>query len=79
MRVVKANSSRWLKERWPERRSFAWQGGYGAFSVSESRRESVIRYIGDQARHHHRISFQEEFLALLRNHGVEFDERYIWR
>ena len=79
MRVVKANSSRWLKERWPERRSFAWQGGYGAFSVSESRRESVIRYIGDQTRHHHRISFQDEFLALLRNHGVEFDERYIWR
>lgn len=79
IRVVKANSSRWLKERWPERRSFAWQGGYGAFSVSESRRESVIRYIGDQARHHHRISFQDEFLALLRNHGVEFDERYIWQ
>jgi hypothetical protein len=77
--VVKANSSRWLKERWPERRSFAWQGGYGAFSVSESRRESVIRYIGDHARHHHRISFQDEFLALLRKHGVEFDERYIWR
>ena len=79
MRVVKANSSRWLKERWPERRTFAWQGGYGAFSVSESRRGSVIRYIGDQTRHHHRISFQDEFLALLRNHGVEFDERYIWR
>lgn len=79
MRVVKANSSRGLKERWPERRSFAGQGGYGAFSVSESRREFVIRYIGDRARHHHRISFQDEFLALLRNHGVEFDERYIWR
>ena len=79
MRVVKANSSRWFKERWPERRSFAWQGGYGASSVSQSRRESVIRYRGDQARHHHRISFQDEFLALLRNHGVEFDERYIWQ
>lgn len=65
MRVVKANSSRWLKERWPERRDFAWQGGYGAFSVSESNRTAVIRYIQDQARHHQRISFQDEFLALL--------------
>jgi putative transposase len=79
MRVVKANSSRWLKERWPERRAFAWQGGYGAFSVSESNRGAVIRYIQDQARHHQRISFRDEFLALLKRHGVEFDERYIWR
>lgn len=49
MRVVKANSSRWMKERRPERRDFAWQGGYGAFSVSESNRGAVIRYIQDQA------------------------------
>jgi len=79
LRVVKTNSSRWAKERWPERRAFAWQGGYGAFSVSESRRAAVIRYIQDQEQHHRRISFQEEFLKLLRNHGVEFDERYIWQ
>ena len=77
LRVVKTNSSRWMKERW--RRPFAWQRGYGAFSVSESRRAAVIRYINDQARHHRRISFQEEFLALLKNHRVEFDERYIWQ
>ncbi len=79
LRVVKANSSRWAKERWPQRRPFAWQGGYGAFSVSESRRAAVVRYIQDQEKHHRRISFQEEFLKLLRNHGVEFDERYIWQ
>jgi REP element-mobilizing transposase RayT len=79
LRVVKTNSSRWIKERWPERRSFAWQGGYGAFSVSESRRSAVIRYIQDQARHHGRISFQDELRALLKNHRVEFDERYMWR
>lgn len=78
-RAVKANSSRWIEERWPERRAFAWQGGYGAFSVSESNRGAVIRYIQDQQRHHQRISFQDEFLALLKRHGVEFDERYIWR
>lgn len=79
MRVVKANSSRWLKQRWPQRRHFAWQGGYAAFSVSESRRSAVIRYINHQAQHHRRISFEEEFLGLLRKHGVEFDERYILR
>jgi REP element-mobilizing transposase RayT len=79
LRVVKTNSSRWVKERWPQRRSFAWQGGYGAFSVSESRRRDVVRYIQDQEQHHRRISFQEEFLKLLRSHGVEFDERYIWQ
>lgn len=79
LRVVKTNSSRWVKQRWPERRLFAWQGGYGLFSVSESRRAAVIRYIKDQERHHQRISFQDEFLTLLKNHGVEFDERYVWQ
>jgi REP element-mobilizing transposase RayT len=79
LRIVKANSSRWVKQRWPERRSFAWQGGYGAFSVSESKRGAVIRYVQSQARHHQRISFQDEFLKLLRSHGVEFDERFIWK
>jgi REP element-mobilizing transposase RayT len=79
LRIVKTNSSRWVKERWPQQRKFAWQGGYGAFSVSESRRAAVIRYIRDQAQHHRRISFQDEFLALLKNHRVEFDERYVWQ
>jgi putative transposase len=79
LRVVKTNSSRWIKERWPERRSFAWQGGYGAFSVSESRRSAVMRYIQDQAQHHRRILFQDELRGLLKNHRVEFDERYMWR
>jgi len=79
LRVVKTNSSRWVKEKWPERHSFAWQGGYGAFSVSESMRGAVIRYIQDQARHHRRISFQQEFLAMLKKHDLEFDEQYLWQ
>ncbi len=79
LRIVKANSSRWAKERWPQRRHFAWQGGYGAFSVSESSRAAVIRYIRDQAQHHRRTSFQDEFLTLLKKHRVEFDERYLWQ
>ncbi len=77
--VLKTNSSRWIKERWPERRLFSWQAGYGAFTVSESSRGAVIRYIQDQEQHHRRISFQDEFLALLKKHAVEFDERYVWR
>ena len=79
LRVVKANSSRWVKEKWPERRTFAWQQGYGAFSVSESSRASVIQYVQNQARHHRRISFRDEFVALLKKHGVEFEEQYLWR
>ncbi len=79
LRLVKTNSSRWIKHNWPERRAFAWQGGYAAFSVSESSRQTVSRYIRDQAQHHQRISYQDEFLALLKKHGVEFDERYIWQ
>jgi putative transposase len=79
MRIVKTNSSRWIKERWPRQRKFAWQGGYGAFSVSESRRAAVIRYIQDQQQHHRRSTFQDEFLVLLKNHRIEFDERYLWQ
>jgi hypothetical protein len=56
----------------------SWQGGYGAFSVSESKRREVIRYIREQEQHHRRISFQDEYLTLLNKHGVEFDERYAW-
>ena len=78
LRVVKTNSSRWLKERWPERRAFAWQQGYGAFSVSESGRAAVIHYIQDQARHHQRLSFRDELLVLLRKHHVKFEEQYLW-
>ena len=79
LRVVKTNSSRWIKERWPERRLFAWQGGYAAFSVSESSRTTVVRYIRDQEQHHRRITFQDEFLALLTKHGIIFNERDVWQ
>jgi putative transposase len=58
--------------------SFAWQAGYGAFAVSYAHLDSVKRYIGHQAEHHRRTSFQEEFVAFLRKHHVAFDERYLW-
>jgi putative transposase len=78
LRVVKTNSSRWAKERWPELHFFAWQSGYAAFSVSESSRQTVIRYLRNQERHHQRFSYENEFLALLQRHGVAFDQRFMW-
>ncbi len=78
MRVVKTNSSRWVHETSPNRRSFAWQTGYGAFSVSESNRQTVCDYIGNQEDHHRRTSFQEEYLAFLQRHGVDYDERFVF-
>lgn len=57
---------------------FGWQSGYGAFSVGHSNVESVIRYIANQEEHHRKVTFQEEYLAFLKKHEIEFDERYIW-
>ncbi len=78
VRVVKTNSSRWVHERWPERRAFSWQAGYGAFAVSASNADRVIQYIRNQEQHHRRINYHDEFVALLRKHGIAFDERYLW-
>jgi hypothetical protein len=57
---------------------FAWQDGYGAFTVSRSNIPSVIPYIKNQREHHRNKSFQEEYRELLEKHGIEYDERYIW-
>jgi REP element-mobilizing transposase RayT len=72
-RVIKSNSSRWLHEN--GQREFAWQAGYGAFSVSESNVEALIRYI---AAHHQKHSFQDEFMAFLKKNNVAYDPRYLW-
>jgi putative transposase len=73
---LKANSSRWLNK---QKIKFAWQEGYGAFSVSASNVAVVARYIRDQQQHHKRMSFEDEFLALLRKHAIEFDMKYVFR
>jgi REP element-mobilizing transposase RayT len=78
MRVLKTNSSRWVHEQWPQRADFAWQTGYGAFSVSHSQRSKVWKYIEGQEEHHRTVTFQEEFVKFLKAHGIEYDERYIW-
>ena len=78
LRVLKANSSRWVHEQFPERKRFGWQAGYGAFTVSGSRSDDVRNYIASQEAHHRKVSFQEEFLTLLRKHGLEYDARDVW-
>jgi putative transposase len=75
-RTVKTNSSRWVHEKWDSK--FAWQTGYGVFSVSESNVEAVKKYIAEQEQHHQKHSFQEEFIAFLKKNNVVYDERYIW-
>ena len=77
LRVLKSNSSLWVHET-RHRAAFAWQTGYGAFSVSQSNVPTVVKYIRNQDQHHHKISFQEEFIAFLKRHGIAYDERYIW-
>ena len=57
---------------------FSWQSGYGAFSVSESNVEQVKLYIANQEEHHRKMTFQEEFRLLLKRHGIQYDERYVW-
>src|ERR1700736_97401 len=75
-RNLKTSSSKILKGKMHD--GFSWQNGYGAFSVSQSASKSVFSYIADQEIHHRRMTFQEEFRALLNTHEIRFDERYVW-
>ena len=76
--VIKSNSSRWIHEEVPRRGGFAWQEGYGAFSVSKSSEPDVRRYIQRQKEHHRRRDFKTEFMELLDRHEIEYDKRFIW-
>jgi putative transposase len=78
LRIIKTNSSGWVHKTFPDRCAFAWQSGYGAFSVSHSNDPGVRRYIASQEEHHRRVTFQEEFLEFLKRHEIPYDERYIW-
>ena len=69
---IKENSSKWMGPK------FEWQEGFGAFSVSDSRREDVIGYIRNQEEHHKKRSFEDEFIALLKAHKVDYDPRYVF-
>ena len=77
VRDVKAVSSRWVHSEIGER-TFAWQEGYGAFTVSASQCRAVREYIARQEEHHRKRTFQEEYIELLQRSGVEYDERHLW-
>ena len=72
---IKANSSGWMSD---EIGKFAWQEGYGAFSVSKSNMPAVMRYIQNQERHHRKMTFEDEFIALMEKHGIDYDRRYVF-
>jgi putative transposase len=77
VRDIKAGASKWIHRTYSAMQDFAWQEGYGAFSVSKSSAQAVANYIQEQASHHQTMSFEQEFIALLQKHGIEYDPRYV--
>lgn len=78
VKELKRVSSRWIKERDGRMAGFAWQAGYGVFSVSPSASEDVETYIRNQEEHHRKVTFQDEFRKFLQKHRVDWDEQYVW-
>ncbi len=78
IRDLKSNSSGWVHDTFAEMDDFAWQDGYAAFIVSPSVMPTLKEYIRTQAEHHRTVSFEEELIALLRKHGIEYEERYVF-
>lgn len=74
---IKISSSKWLKEQnlFPHFQS--WQEGYGAFTYHTNQKETLVNYVKNQREHHHKKTFKEEYIELLREHGIEFDEKYL--
>lgn len=75
VKTIKANSSGWMSDQIGK---FAWQEGYGAFGVSKSNIATVVRYIQTQEKHHRKMRFEDEFIALLEKHGIEYDPKYVF-
>jgi len=76
MQLIKGGSSKWAHENGFV--DFAWQAGYGAFTIGASQKAATLGYISNQAKHHKKYTFQQEFLAFLKKNGIEVDLRYIW-
>jgi len=74
LQLLKGNSSKWVHETFPAQGDFAWQEGYGAFSIGVSGVDGTIAYIQNQEEHHRTRTFQEEFITFLKRHGMEYDE-----
>lgn len=75
---VKKSSSKWIKTKGQEYKDFFWQKGYGAFSIGQSGKDSLVDYIKNQKEHHKKKTFQEELLIFLDKYKVNYDERYLW-
>ena len=75
---IKRNSSRWIKTKGDKYKNFAWQGGYGGFSVSQSKADVVKHYIENQKEHHKTLSFKEEYIRFLKEYDIDFNEDYLW-
>ncbi|MBS0635397.1 MAG: IS200/IS605 family transposase [Verrucomicrobia bacterium] len=75
---IKKNSSKWIKTKGERFKDFAWQKGFGVFSVSQSHQELVAAYIANQKEHHKTQTFQDEFRLFLKRNNVPYDERYVW-
>ena len=78
IKKAKANSSSWAKALGGRCRKFSWQLGYGVFSIHQSQIEPIRKYIQSQAEHHRRKTFQEEYLEILHEYQMPYDERYLW-
>jgi putative transposase len=75
---IKQGSSKWVKTLGERYSDFYWQDGYGVFSVSPKRVDTVIEYIKHQHVHHQKMSFKDEYRKFLKHYGIDFDERYVW-
>ncbi len=75
---LKRASNLWMKQRGASNADFHWQSGYGAFSVSHLKLNAVKKYIAEQAEHHQKENFQDEYRTMLKKHNVSWDERYVW-
>ena len=78
VRTIKANSSKWINDSHLSKTYFAWQGGYAAFSVSESQIYKVKDYINNQEEHHRQLTFKDELLKMLEKNNIDFDKKYLW-
>lgn len=79
MQDIKGNSSKWINERKLVSGKFSWQEGYGAFSYSKSELSNIIHYIDNQESHHKKKSFMEEYIELLEEFEIDYDERYVFK
>ncbi len=77
LQLLKGGSSKWIHATFPDAQTFDWQDGYGAFSIGISVVPETKTYIANQEEHHRKRDFAAEFLAMLKKHGIEYDERYV--